>query len=57
MKRLRTALIGCGSFARGMHIPNLKLNSKYEIVAAMDMLEKSAMEVAAETGAKYWTRD
>jgi len=57
MNRLRTALIGCGAFARGMHIPNLKQNSKYEIVAAMDVVGKAAEEVAAETGATYWTTE
>lgn len=57
MKILNVGLIGCGGFARGMHIPNLKKNSKYRIHAAMDINETVAQETAKDTGAKHWTSD
>lgn len=57
MKELKVGLIGCGGFAKGMHIPILKKNPKYRIYAAMDINEKAAGEAAADTGAAYWTTD
>jgi predicted dehydrogenase len=57
MSKLKVGLIGCGGFARGMHIPNLKKSSKYIIHAAMDIDEAAAREVSKDTGAKYWTTD
>lgn len=55
MSLINVGLIGCGGFARGMHIPNLMKNPKYKIYAAMDINPKAAEEVAEETGASYWT--
>ncbi|NSW91011.1 MAG: Gfo/Idh/MocA family oxidoreductase [Firmicutes bacterium] len=55
MKSLKVGLIGCGGFAKGMHIPILKKNPKYTIHAAMDVIENAAKEVAEDTGAAYWT--
>lgn len=57
MKTLKVGLIGCGNFARVMHIPNIKKNPKYELYATMDISEQAAREVAQENGAKYWTTD
>ncbi len=57
MKLLNVGLIGCGGFARGMHIPNLMKDPRYKIYAAMDINIKAAQEVAEETGANYWTDD
>ncbi len=57
MGALRVGLIGCGGFARCMHVPNLKKNPKYEIFATMDINVDSAREVAEDTGASYWTTD
>jgi len=50
-------IIGCGGFARGMHIPNLKRNPKFAIRAVMDIEEPAALAVAEDTGAAYWTTD
>ncbi len=55
MQKVRLGLIGCGSFAKGMHIPNLKKNSKYTIQAAMDLNEEAAKTMAEDVGAEYWT--
>ena len=57
MKCINVGLIGCGGFARGMHVPNLKNNQKYRIYAAMDVNEAAAATMAQETGAVYATTD
>lgn len=54
---ISVGLIGCGSFAKAVHIPNLLANSKYRIHAAMDVDENAAREVARLTGASYATTD
>lgn len=57
MAIINVGLIGCGGFAKGMHIPILKNNPKYRIHAVMDIIEKAAREVAEDTGVSYWTTD
>ncbi|MEN6355501.1 MAG: Gfo/Idh/MocA family oxidoreductase [Armatimonadota bacterium] len=57
MKTLKVGLIGCGNFARAIHIPNIRKNDKYRLHAAMDINESAAGEVAQDSGAKYWTTD
>lgn len=57
MEKINVGLVGCGGFARGMHIPILKSNPKYRIYATMDIVEKSAKEVCEDTNAVYWTTD
>ena len=57
MKTINVGLIGCGGFARGMHIPNLKKNPKFRIYAAMDIDPAAADQVAKDTGAEYAATD
>ena len=57
MKRLNVGLIGCGSFAKAIHVPNLLKNPKYRILATADLNEEAAVELATETGAAYSTSD
>jgi len=57
MRKLKIGIIGCGEFARIMHIPNLKKNSRYKVHAVMDIDERSAEQAAADIGAVYWTTD
>ncbi|MBU0715552.1 MAG: Gfo/Idh/MocA family oxidoreductase [Verrucomicrobia bacterium] len=57
MQTINVGLIGCGGFARGMHIPNLKKNPKFRIYAAMDIDQAVADQVAKDTGADYATTD
>ncbi len=54
-KQLGAGMIGCGGFARGVHIPNLMKNPKYKIIGAADINEDAARAVKDETGADYFT--
>ena len=57
MSSLKTVLIGCGGFARGMHVPNLMASEKYEIRACCDVNEEAASSLCEEIGAAYFTPD
>lgn len=57
MKKLRLAIIGCGGFVRGMHVPNIKANPKFTVQATMDVSEKAATDLAQATAAAYATTD
>lgn len=54
---VKVGLIGCGSFAMGMHVPNLMKNPKYKIQATMDLNEEVARKAQEKTGAAYFTTD
>jgi predicted dehydrogenase/threonine dehydrogenase-like Zn-dependent dehydrogenase len=57
-KRIKTAIIGAGSFAKGIHLPNLaKLNEQYQIYAIMSRTGFNAKETARKYGAYYATTD
>ena len=56
-KTVRIGVIGCGGFARGMHIRNMLQNPKFEIVAACDLDLARAEAVQDEIGAHYSTTD
>lgn len=57
MRRLKVGLIGCGSFARNMHVPNLRKNPKYAIYALVDVDAEAATSLGVEVGAAYATTD
>ncbi len=57
MQQVRVGLIGCGSFARGMHVPNILKNPKLTLVATCDLDLQLASRVAQEVGARYATSD
>ncbi len=57
MASVRLGIVGCGGFVRGVHIPNIRKNSKFQIKATMDIDESAAQKTAEETGADYHTTD
>ena len=57
MKQINVGIIGCGGFAKGMHIPLLQENSKYRIHATMDVEKDLAEQLAGDVEAKYSTSD
>lgn len=57
MKKVTAGFIGCGGFARNMHMPILMESDKYEIRAVMDINEDAAKEAAEQVSAEYFTTD
>jgi predicted dehydrogenase/threonine dehydrogenase-like Zn-dependent dehydrogenase len=56
--RLRVALVGSGSFAQGMHLPNLqRLADSYEIRAIVSRTGSSARLIGEQFGAAYVTAE
>ena len=54
--KIKVAIVGTGSFATGMHLPNLKkLNNKFEIHAICSRTPSKAQSVALQYNAKYST--
>lgn len=54
--RIKVAVVGTGSFALGMHLPNLKkLHAKYEIHAICSRTPSKAQSAAMQYNAKYAT--
>ncbi len=56
--RIRIALVGAGSFARGMHLPNLQaLSDLYHLQAVVSRSGHNASASARQFGAAYATTD
>jgi len=56
--KIKVALIGAGSFAKGMNLPNLeKLKNFYNIYAIMSRTGSNATSIARQYKAKYATTD
>ena len=52
--KINVALIGAGSFAKGMHLPNLKkLSDLYHFRAVVDVVGSNAKATAEQFGADY----
>jgi predicted dehydrogenase len=57
MRKVAAGFIGCGGFARNMHMPILMDSDKYEIKGVMDISEEAAKEACEKCGAEYYTTD
>lgn len=57
IRPLKIGLIGCGGFARGMHLPLIKANPKYHLAAACDVNLPAAEAVQKEFNAQYTTTE
>ena len=58
MRKLRVGVIGCGGIANGKHLPAMKQNGNFEIVAFCDLIEERAQKAKKEYGtedAKVYT--
>ena len=55
--RINAAFVGCGGFARGMHLPNMVKNEKYRLYAACDIVVYAAKEVYEQYKMEYFTTD
>jgi predicted dehydrogenase/threonine dehydrogenase-like Zn-dependent dehydrogenase len=55
---IKVGLVGGGSFAQGMHLPNLiRLRDKFELYAVMSRTGINARAIAEQYGATYATTD
>ena len=50
MKKLRVGVVGCGGIANGKHLPAMKRNGNFEIVAFCDLVEERAQKAKKEYG-------
>lgn len=58
MRKLKIGIVGCGGIATGKHLPAIKKNGNFEIVAFCDIIKERAEEVKKEYGvsdAKIYT--
>ena len=58
MRKLKVGVVGCGGIANGKHLPAMKRNGNFEIVAFCDLIEERAQKAKAEYGtedAKIYT--
>lgn len=56
--KIRTALVGAGSFAQGMHLPNMvKLRSDFQLKSVMSRTGSNARAVAKQYQAEYVTTE
>lgn len=53
MEKVKIGIVGCGGIANGKHLPAIKRNGNYEIIAFCDLIKEKA-EAAKE---KYGTED
>ena len=50
MEKMKIGIIGCGGIANGKHLPAIKANGNFEIVAVCDLIEERAVKAKEEYG-------
>ncbi len=50
MRKLRVGVVGCGGIANAKHLPAMKKNGNFEIVAFCDLIEEKARKAKEEYG-------
>lgn len=50
MDKLKVGIVGCGGIANNKHLPAMKKNGNFEIVAFCDIIEKKAVEAKEKFG-------
>lgn len=50
MKKLKVGIVGCGGIATGKHLPAMKRNGNFEVVAFCDLIEERAQKAKEEYG-------
>ncbi|MBS7175352.1 MAG: Gfo/Idh/MocA family oxidoreductase [Clostridiales bacterium] len=50
MEKLKIGIVGCGGIANGKHLPAIKKNGNFEIVAVCDLIEERALKAKKEYG-------
>lgn len=50
MRKMRVGIVGCGGIANGKHLPAMKRNGNFEIVAFCDLIEEKAQKAKEEYG-------
>lgn len=50
MEKMKIGIIGCGGIANGKHLPSIKANGNFEIVAVCDLIEERAIKAKEEYG-------
>jgi len=56
-QKVRIGIIGCGGFARLVHVPNMLASGRYHIVGTCDLDLDAAKEMQAQAEAQYATDD
>jgi UDP-N-acetylglucosamine 3-dehydrogenase len=55
MDKLNIGIVGCGGLPQGLLLPCLATIPPLQLVAACDLVEEKAREVAERYGAEFWT--
>ena len=50
MRKLKVGIVGCGGIANGKHLPSMKRNGNFEMVAFSDLIEEKAEKAKKEYG-------
>ena len=50
MKTLKAGIVGCGGIANAKHLPAIRKNGHFEVVAFCDLIEERAAKAKVEYG-------